>query len=100
MSWNELHQRRDVLETILERAETDPSKAFDALDLSEVHRLFGGVEGLLLALQHRWTTHLNAKLDQAMYDCSSPNEAWDELVAEQPALRAVLDAHASFKTIA
>ncbi|HTK60928.1 MAG TPA: hypothetical protein VL595_01085 [Pseudonocardia sp.] len=51
----------------------------------------------LLGLQHRWTTMLSARLDQAIEDAEygrlaeATTEAWHQLAVEQPVLRGVLD---------
>jgi ATP adenylyltransferase len=80
---------------LIDRAATDPEAAL-ALDdkASEVQRLFGGEEGLLLSLWNRWVTMLTAKLDQAAYEDIPVEQAVAELVTAQPGLRALLDAAA------
>ena len=88
MSWDEFHARKAVIDEVLERAATDP---IGALRVHGVDSLFGGPEGLLQALQYRWTNHLNAKLDYALENYASPADAWAELAAEQPVLRTLLD---------
>ncbi len=77
---------------IIERAATDPDAAL-ALNgqAAEVQRLFGGEEGLMLSLRHRWVTMLTAKLDQAAYDDVPAAQARADLVAANPGLRVLLD---------
>jgi hypothetical protein len=94
VSWNDFHARGAVLQLVLERARVDPGDPGLFVDLPDIQKLFGGPDGVLLALEHRWTTHLAAKLDQAIEDGAPPNTAWNELTAEQPELRAVLDRYA------
>ncbi|SEM28803.1 hypothetical protein [Rhodococcus maanshanensis] len=94
MSWNDFHARGAVLQLVMERARVDPGDPGLFVDLPDMEKLFGGPDGVLLALEHRWTTHLAAKLDQAIEDGAPPNTAWNELTAEQPVLRAVLDRYA------
>ncbi|MGW5151811.1 hypothetical protein [Rhodococcus koreensis] len=77
---------------MLARARIDPAWPLLLDDLPDVDRLFGGADGVLLALHHRWTTHLAAKLDQAIEHGDPPQTCWEELSSEQPTLRAVLDA--------
>lgn len=90
MSRDEYHARKAVIDEVLELAATDP---IGALRVHGVDSLFGGPEGLLRALQYRWTNHLDAKLDYALETGADPADAWAELAAEQPVLRALLDDH-------
>lgn len=65
----------------------------------EVAAAFGDLDAFLLAAQHRWYTAFYAHLDAVLED---PHGDLDtavacmraDLVAAQPALRALLDAHA------
>jgi ATP adenylyltransferase len=80
---------------VIDRAATDPEAALTLNGkASDVERLFGGEEGLLLSLRHRWVTMLTAKLDQAAHDDVPAVQARAELAAANPGLRAVLDAAA------
>lgn len=90
--WEDRHLRTKIIHTVLTRAAVDPASPDLFADIPELDRLFGGPEGLLLALRYRWNIHLDAKLDQALLQGQSAVEAYLELAAEQPALRAVLDA--------
>jgi hypothetical protein len=94
MSWAETHERNDVLAAILHRARRDPGGPLPLRGVGDVDRLFGGEDGVLLALQHRWSTHLAAKLDQAAEDGLGAEVAWNRLAVERPTLRAVLDSGA------
>ncbi|WP_230329412.1 hypothetical protein [Nocardia aurantiaca] len=62
-------------------------------DLPELERLFGGPDGVLLALRNRWENHLTAKMENAMEQGGLAVEVYAELCAEQPVLRAILDAY-------
>lgn len=95
MSWAETHARKAVLDAVLRRARRDPTAPLVFDDLPEARRLFGSADGVLLALQQRWTTALAARLDQAIEADTDPHEARARLAAEQPTLRAVLDAGAA-----
>ncbi|MEV0293091.1 hypothetical protein [Nocardia sp. NPDC050710] len=93
MSWEDQHIRTEIVHTVLTRAAADPNRPDLFSGIPELERLFGGPEGLLLALRYRWNNHLAAKMDQALVQGQSGIEAYLELAAEQPALRALLDAH-------
>ncbi|MFD3743163.1 hypothetical protein [Nocardia sp. NPDC058633] len=92
MTWTELHHRTEIVHTVLARAALDPTDPALFADLPELDRLFGGADGLLQALANRWDNHLHVKLELAEIDGRTPIQAYLELAAEQPALRAVLDA--------
>jgi hypothetical protein len=91
-SWDDHHHRTEIVHTVLTRAAIDPARPDLFADIPELDRLFGGPEGLLLALRYRWNIHLDAKLEQALVQGQSAVEVYLELAAEQPVLRAVLDA--------
>jgi ATP adenylyltransferase len=81
-----------VMAELIQAAETNPEAALELGDrASEVSRLFGDEEGLLLSLWQRWMTMLVAKLDQAAYDGVAAEQARADLVAAQPGLHALLD---------
>ena len=78
---------------VIDRSATDPEAALNFNGkAADVERLFGGEEGLLLSLRHRWVTMLTAKLDQAAHDDVPAAQARAELAAAHPGLRALLDA--------
>lgn len=84
-----------LMADMIDRADTDPEAALVLNGrASEVERLFGGEEDLMLSLRHRWVTMLTAKLDQAAYDDVPADLARAELIAANPGLRALLDAAA------
>jgi ATP adenylyltransferase len=92
MTWTLLHDRMAVMAELIQAAETNPEAALELGDrASEVSRLFGDEEGLLLSLWQRWMTMLVAKLDQAAYDGVPAEQARADLVAAQPGLHALLD---------
>ncbi|QIS14754.1 MULTISPECIES: hypothetical protein [Nocardia] len=93
MSWEDQHRRTRIVHTVLDRAARDPHSPDLFRELPDLQRLFGGPIGLLRALAYRWNNHLAAKLDQAQIQGQSELEAYLELAAEQPVLRALLDAH-------
>jgi hypothetical protein len=92
MSWEDQHARTDIVHTVLTRAAVDPDSPDLFSGIPGLDRLFGGQDGLLLALRYRWNLHFAAKMEQALVEGNSAVDVHLELAAEQPALRAVLDA--------
>lgn len=99
MSWDDVHARTAIINTVLQRAKFDPVAAV-ILDDPEVDRLFGGRDGVLAALRYRWNIHLAARIDQAIEFGYPQQLAWTQLAAEQPELRAILDAYSSAERVA
>jgi hypothetical protein len=91
MSWTEFRARKAVLDAVLEQARVVGPDHLNIDRVPDVERLFGGGDNVLLALAHKWNTHLQAKLENAIDTGLDPAAAWTELAAEQPTLRAVLD---------
>ncbi|MFC4374943.1 hypothetical protein ACFO5K_12610 [Nocardia halotolerans] len=94
MTWTDLHQRTEIVHTVLARAAIDPNDPALFAELPGLDRLFGGIDGLVRALTNRWNNHLHVKIEQAEIDGRTQVEAYLELAAEQPELRALLDARA------
>ncbi|WP_280511444.1 hypothetical protein [Nocardia farcinica] len=92
MSWADLHERTRIVHTVLARAAVDPDDPGIFDGLGDLNRLFGGPEGLLLALGHRWRNHLDVKIELGLVQGRSAAQMYRELCAEQPELRALLDA--------
>lgn len=91
MTWAEVRERNAALqEVLLAAARTDLTAPLRLTP--DARRLFGSVDGVLLALQQRWSTQLAARLDQATEAHDGPEVAWRQLAADEPVLRAVLDA--------
>lgn len=93
MSWSDFYRRRDALDAVLRAAAGDPAAplAFD-------RDVFADEDELLLALHHRWLQQLTGRLGAALEDSDDDRvetvaRTWRVLAAEQPVLRAVLDAH-------
>ena len=77
---------------VIKAAEADAEAALALADgSSEVSRLFGGQEGLLLSLRQRWMTMLIAKLDQAAHDGVAAERVRADLAAAEPGLHALLE---------
>lgn len=92
MTWTDQHARTELVRTVLDRAAIAPDDPglFDGLP--DLDRLFGGVDGLLLALGYRWRNHLDVKIELGVAQGRTAEEMYRELCAEQPALLALLDA--------
>lgn len=108
MSWNDFYARRDAMDTVLKLARRDPEAPLPFAQVPGAKELFGTPEQLLLALYYRWSQLLGGQLrirvggpedvaEAPPQDASDHPElvaeAWRAAVAEQPTLRAVLDAH-------
>lgn len=91
MTWTLLHERMAYMAELIKSAETDPDAAVALIaNSSEVPRLFGDEEGLLLSLSQRWITMLVAKLDQAADDDVSAEQVLADLEAAEPGLHALV----------
>ena len=86
MGWQDFYARRDALNAAVEQGELRTSTAFP--DTSE----------LLLALHHRWTQRLTARVELAELDhddhVDAVGTAWRRTATDNPGLRALLDVHA------
>lgn len=76
---------------LIERANDNPDVAsvFEG-ETSDIERLFGNEEDLLLSLQQRWLTALTARLDQAAHRGIPLQWAIAELEDQHRGLRALL----------
>lgn len=91
MTWTLLHDRMAFMAQMIKTAETDPEAALTlAANSSEVSRLFGDEEGLLLSLGQRWITMLVAKLDQAAHEGVPAEQVRAALEAAEPGLHALV----------
>ncbi len=91
MTWTLLHDRMAFMAEVIKAAEADPEAALALVaNSSEVARLFGDEEGLLLSLGQRWITMLVAKLDQAAHEGVAADQVRDDLEAAEPGLHALL----------
>lgn len=108
MSWNDFYARRDAMDAVLKLARRDPAAPLPYAEVPRTDELFGSPQQLLLALNYRWMQHLGGHLRATVggpedvaeappQDISDNPElvaaAWRKAVAEQPTLRAVLDAN-------
>ncbi len=91
MTWTLLHDRMAFMAEVIKAAEADPEAALALVaSTSEVARLFGDEEGLLLSLGQRWITMLVAKLDQAAHEGVAADQVRADLEAAEPGLHALL----------
>ena len=86
MGWQDFYRRRDALNAAVEQGELRTSEAFRS------------ERDLLLALQHRWSQRLTARVELAMLDADNPADpvdavgaAWRETASHNASLRALLD---------
>jgi len=93
MSWDDFYRRRDALDAVLRDARDDPQAP-----LIVDPDVFDSLEELLLALRHRWDQRLTSHITVELLDSTDDHAAvlarvTRRLTAEDPTLRAVLDAH-------
>lgn len=107
MSWNDYYARRDVMDTVLKLAKRNPDADLPFAEVPRAAELFGTPEQLLLALYYRWNQvllgHLRSTVGGPEDVYSAPRgesdnpdlvgAAWRAAAAEEPTLRAVLDAN-------
>jgi hypothetical protein len=91
MTWTLLHDRMAFMADVIKAADTDPEAALALIaNSSEVARLFGDDEGLLLSLGQRWITMLVARLDQAAHEGVAAEQVRADLEAAEPGLHALV----------
>jgi len=88
MGWQDFYRRRDELNAAVEQGELRTSDVFT--DTAE----------LLLALHHRWTQRLTARVELATVDPAADlvdavGEAWRRTAEDNAQLRELLDKHAA-----
>jgi hypothetical protein len=97
MSWTDYYARRDALDSVLVRAQRDPAGPLPHSDA------FENPAELLQALHYRWTLKLTGALGLALSEAEKDpsidqvdavSGAWHRTVSANPALYAVLSAHA------
>ncbi|MET0134829.1 MAG: hypothetical protein ABW215_14705 [Kibdelosporangium sp.] len=97
MSWSDYYERRDALDSVLARAARNPRGPLPRSNA------FTDPAELLLALHYRWTLKLTGRLGAALADAERDpstdlvdviSAAWRRTATDNPALHAVLDAHA------
>jgi len=97
MSWNDYYRRRDVIDAVLAAAGPIEEAFTQVPDAAAV---FADTDELLLALDHKWTRALTARIGLALSDAEGDrvdavSAAWRQAVAENPTLRRLLDENSS-----
>ncbi|EWM12785.1 hypothetical protein KUTG_03089 [Kutzneria sp. 744] len=97
MSWNDYYRRRDVIDAVLANPGTIEEAFTQVPDAAAV---FADTDELLLALDHKWTRALTARIGLALSDAEGDrvdavSAAWRRAVAENPTLRRLLDDNAT-----
>ena len=93
MSWNDYYRRRDVIDAVL----ANPGPIDEVFDrIPEAATVFADTDELLLALDHKWTRALTARIGLALSDAEGDrvdavSAAWRRTAAENPSLRRILD---------
>ena len=93
MSWNDYYRRRDVIDAVLATTGTIEDAFTQVPDAAAV---FADTDELLLALDHKWTQQLTARIGLALSETEGDRvdavaAGWRRTVAENPALRRILD---------
>ena len=93
MSWNDYYRRRDVIDAVL--ASRGPIEEIFT-QVPDAAAVFATTDDLLLALDHKWTRALTARIGLALSDTEGDrvdavSAAWRQAVTENPALRRILD---------
>lgn len=97
MSWKTLHNRGEILRTVIEVADTRVDGRLP-MDVDGVRETFGDELTLLAALQLRWYTRLSGRIEREL--AAQPMDleaavirAWHSVAAELPGVRAIVDHH-------
>lgn len=90
--------RRALVNEVLDHVDRTGDPALPWAQVSGLAAEFNQPRDLLLALQHRWTTQFTARLDALLESPPGDWETavqrlWNELAAEMPVLRRILDEH-------
>ncbi|MGH3736402.1 MAG: hypothetical protein ACRDT6_12395 [Micromonosporaceae bacterium] len=98
-AWENYRRRAGVLRQVLARLDDTPGASVRWYDVPGVTEVFADREDLLRELHRVWANRLAARVDLALESdhhelAHSVMRAWQEVAAELPALRRVLDHHA------
>lgn len=90
MSWEETHRRWNAIREITSAIENDPTGELPWCD--EYAEIFGDRDGLVHALEYRWTLMVQAQLDPELPDAVLA-ETFRDLTVRNAGLLRVLDRH-------
>ncbi|KAA9154432.1 hypothetical protein FPZ12_032235 [Amycolatopsis acidicola] len=97
MSWNDFHQRRDIADSVLRKAASNPEGPLPFAEVRGAEQAFGTEEQLLLYLHYRWAQlvsgYLRAELSDETESVDGTRNAWRKAVARHRDLHEVLDAN-------
>jgi hypothetical protein len=102
MTWDAVHQREEILRTVIDEA----GRRLDGtlpVELPGVDEAFRDDLHLVAALQLRWHTRLAGRIERALMEQPSDLEtavlrAWRSTAAELAGVREILDAHRAAPT--
>ena len=96
MTWDAFHTRGEVLRSVVDTANSRRDGTLP-MELPGVTEAFGDESELVAALQLRWHTRLNGRIERAL--CEEPMDlesavltAWRRTACELAGVRAILDA--------
>ena len=99
MTWDEHRRRAAALDAVLAHAAANPTADLPLTEMPGLLALFGDRRGLVLALQHRWSQLLWARLSADLSTSSLKEsslhsvQAWRECAEANRVLRRLLDRH-------
>ncbi|HZZ97403.1 MAG TPA: hypothetical protein VFE19_10315 [Jatrophihabitantaceae bacterium] len=95
MTWDEHRRRSAALDAVLAYAAANPAADLPMTELPALLALFGDRRGLVLALQHRWSQLLWARLSASTVQGGALHsvQVWRECAAANRVLRRLLDRH-------
>jgi hypothetical protein len=102
MTWDEYRRRGAALDAVLAYAASNPGADLPFTEMPALLALFGDRRGLVLALQHRWSQLLWARLSTDMRTSTAHGlkgsalhsvQVWRECADANRVLRRLLDRH-------
>jgi hypothetical protein len=99
MTWDEHRRRSSALDAVVAYSASNPDADLPFTEMPALLALFGDRRGLVLALQHRWSQLLWARLSAGMRTSTLKGSAlhsvqvWRECADANRVLRRLLDRH-------